>query len=324
MNLFDLHCDTAGECYNRKIPLLSNDLHVSLSKGDMFDKWSQLFAVWIPDEIRGEKAKKYFCNVYSNFKKELSYNTEKIKLCKSFDDYQAAISSSKCAAFLTVEGASALCSSKMMDYAQQIGVKLVTLTWNADNEIAGGCQSNTDLGFTEFGKHFIKELEKANIIADVSHINRKSFFELMDMETDVPVIASHSNSASVLLKTRIDSKDRWFSERRLLTDEQIKLLIERKSLIGLNFCNSFLGDPGDDGFSAVLRHAEHILSLGGEDSICIGSDFDGCEMNPELSGLDKMFDLYCFLSKSGLENSILDKMFYKNAENFFISVLQKG
>ena len=66
MKLFDLHCDTAGECCNREIPLYDNDLHINLRKGNILDKWCQVFAIWIPDELRGKAAYDYYIKVLEN------------------------------------------------------------------------------------------------------------------------------------------------------------------------------------------------------------------------------------------------------------------
>ena len=86
MKLFDLHCDTAGECFKQKIPLKSNNLHIDLCKGESLDEWMQVFAIWIPDELRGEAALEYFRAVYENFNKEIRLNADKIKLCQGFSD----------------------------------------------------------------------------------------------------------------------------------------------------------------------------------------------------------------------------------------------
>ncbi len=323
MNFFDLHCDTAGECFKQRKALAENDFHISLCKGKGLDKWAQLFAIWITDDLRGKTAESYYNAAVENFRREISQNSEKIKLCKDLHDYYEAINSGRCAAFLTVEGASAVCGEGGLERAKHDGVKAVTLTWNSKNEIACGCQDEENGGFTQRGKSFIRELGEKNIIADVSHLNRKGFYELMAAETDAPIIASHSNSASVLDKTRTESLDKFFSMRRLLEDEQIKLLIERGGLIGLNFCNSFLGDPGDDGFEAVFRHAAKILELGGEDVLAMGSDFDGCDINPELAGLDRIPALYDYFLLRGAGKELAEKIFFCNAEKFFIGVLQK-
>ena len=66
----------------------------------------------------------------------------------------------------------------------------------------------------------------------------------------------------------------------------------------------------------------HILDLGGENALAIGSDYDGCEINPELAGIDKIPALRGFLARNGINNLILDKIFFENSNNFFKNILQ--
>ena len=60
MRLFDLHCDTLGECLRTGKSLVRSDLQLDLERGRSFSRWAQCFAVWIPDELRGEEAVRYF------------------------------------------------------------------------------------------------------------------------------------------------------------------------------------------------------------------------------------------------------------------------
>ncbi|MCL2486433.1 MAG: hypothetical protein FWE86_02395, partial [Oscillospiraceae bacterium] len=59
MDFFDLHCDTAYEC---AVELDGRDLtegayHLGLDRAaGKFDKWRQVFAVFMPDELRGQAA----------------------------------------------------------------------------------------------------------------------------------------------------------------------------------------------------------------------------------------------------------------------------
>lgn len=320
MKLFDLHCDTAGECCNREIPLYDNNLHISLCKGNILDKWCQVFAIWIPDELRGKAAYDYFIKVLENHKNEIKRNSDRIKLCQRFSDIDDAVNNGKCAAITAVEGGSPFAENDAIFIAKEQGVKLITLTWNAENELGYGCQSGSDSGLKECGKKLLRNMRELNIAADVSHLNRAGFYDAVS--SGARVIASHSDCENVLQKTRKDSEDKLFSCRRSLNNEQIKLLIETDGLIGINFCKSFLGDEGDDGFDAVYRHISHILNLGGENVLAIGSDFDGCEINPELAGIDKIPGLYAFLNGKGMDSPLLDKIFYDNAMNFFKNVLQ--
>lgn len=319
MKLFDLHCDTAGECYNKKIPLSDNNLHINLCKGEVLDEWCQVFAIWIPDELRGENAFEYFVKVLENHGNEIKKNSDKIKLCQRFSDIEEAVKSKKCAAITAVEGGSPFAEKGAIFIAKEYGVKLITLTWNAENELGYGCQSGSDSGLKECGKTLLRNMRDLGIVADVSHLNRAGFYDAVS--SGARVIASHSDCESVLMKTRKDSEDKFFSCRRSLDDEQIKLLVECNGLIGINFCKSFLGDESDDGFDAVYRHISHILDLGGENILAIGSDFDGCNINPELAGVDKIPDLYAYLNGKGMDFSLLDKIFFDNAMNFFKNVL---
>ena len=60
-----------------------------------------------------------------------------------------------------------------------------------------------------------------------------------------------------------------------------------------------------------------MLSLGCEDVIAFGSDFDGCDMIDELKGVHKMKGVYENLLKQGFDESVLNKIFYNNAKRFF-------
>ena len=320
MRLFDLHCDTAGECFNGKKSLLRSDLHIDLCKGECLDEWMQIFAIWIPDELRGEAALDYFKKVHTNFIEQINLNNGKIEMYQGLSVVEDNKNSPLCRAIISCEGGSPFAFEDGIEVAKSCGVKVITLTWNAENELGYGCQSGSENGLKPLGKRLLKDMAANKIVADVSHLNRKGFYDAI--QSEAAVIASHSNSVSVLKKYRKDSEDKFFSCRRSLDDEQIKLLSERGGLIGLNFCKSFLGDEGDDGFEAAYRHLYHMLELGAENTLAIGSDFDGCEINPELCGVDKMPAFEAFLRSKGLGDNLIDKIFFENANKFFKSILQ--
>ena len=109
MNLIDFHCDTLSECYNRKSEIYKNDLHIDLERGKrVFNKYCQVFAVWIPDEKRGDEAYDYFNNVYAFFEKQLLKNYNTVAFCCSSGEMDNAFGENKIAAFLSVEGGAVL------------------------------------------------------------------------------------------------------------------------------------------------------------------------------------------------------------------------
>ena len=66
----------------------------------------------------------------------------------------------------------------------------------------------------------------------------------------------------------------------------------------------------------ILKHAEHFLSLGGEDTLSFGADFDGCELPDDINGIDSMGNIYELFLKHNYSEELLDKIFYKNALKF--------
>lgn len=140
MRLFDLHCDTIGECWKQKKDLFENNLHLSLQRGSAYAPWRQVFAVFIPDSCRGEAAWNYFQGIYDDFLHQLETHKDAVSFCRTSDELARAEREGKCAAILSVEGGAVL--GGRLDRIQKLhamGVRLITLTWNGANELGCGC-----------------------------------------------------------------------------------------------------------------------------------------------------------------------------------------
>ncbi len=279
MNFFDLHCDTAYKMYTEKQDFYKNSLSVSGKKGRIFKKWYQTFAVWVPE--KNENPFNFYKAVLSNLKCKLKGNVTPV---------------------FAVEGGTVLENKIENLYKlQNDGVKLLTLTWNGENQIAGGVESQKAL--TDFGKAVIKEMNALNMAVDLSHLNEKSFFSAVAL-AEKP-ICSHSNCKAVL------------SVPRNLSDSQIKLIKEKQGLIGINFYPAFLGDSF---YNAVYQNIYHLCEIGCENNIAIGSDFDGGDMCDEMSDITKIPNLYEVLWLKGLNDRLLGKIFFENAYNFYLNL----
>ncbi|MBR2875795.1 MAG: membrane dipeptidase [Clostridia bacterium] len=306
MKLFDLHCDTIGECHKQKASLRKNNLNVSLEKGQVPEDYTQVFAIWIPDELRKEKAVKYFDEVCDFYESELHRNKDLIVHCNSLPESEKRIKS-----ILAVEGGAALGGDiSGLYHLYDRGVRVLTLTWNAENEIASGafCEKG---GLTEFGKKVINKSEILGMVVDVSHLNRQSFFDVAENSTK-PFIASHSNP---------DTVENYYGKKRNLTDEQIDIIKNRGGLIGLNFCADFFDVDGKSGVEAFKAHLSYLLERGCEDIISIGSDFDGCTLTSGIESLSSMESVFESLLSSGFSEDILKGVFYRNAKRFFSKML---
>ncbi len=299
MRLFDLHCDTIGECCKRGLSLKENYLHIDLKRGSTLGSYTQVFAIWIPDELRGGATLNYFNKTADYFYDSLEVNSDIISLFKNKKETPVK-------AILSVEGGSACGGSiEGLEHLKNRGVSLITLTWNNKNEIASGAFSEG--GFTQFGKAFVRKAEESGVIMDASHLNRESFFELSDIATK-PFIASHSNA---------DIVGNFYAHKRNLNKDQILCIKELGGLIGLNFCKDFIETEESKGIDALVRQIDYFLELGCDEVLALGSDYDGCEINGELCGIEKMPVIFEKILKYGFDNTLLEKIFFGNAQNFF-------
>lgn len=277
LNFFDLHCDTPYECYIKNQEFEKNTLAVSAVKGAIFNKWYQTFAIWIKDNA--ENPFLLYNNILNDFKVKLKDKPDNLT------------------PLFALEGGAAIENEECLFKMREDGIKIITLTWNGENNIAGGFK--TEKGLTDFGKKVIDIMNKTKIACDLSHLNIKSFYKVIE-RSDYP-LATHSNCNKV------------FEHPRNLSDEQIRLMAQKGGIIGICAYPEFLSK---EPFEGMYLNILHLLDLGFKNSIAIGTDFDGAKMDTRLDSIDKIPLLYAFLSERGLSKELLDKIFYENANNF--------
>lgn len=303
MNCFDLHCDTAGECYRKKQTLAENDLALSFGRTVRYEKWAQIFAVWIDDDLRGDAAWNYFLGASDYFFRQLAENAPAVSFCRTGAELKRAAAEGKRAALLSAEGSAAFGGSlERLREAERIGLRLVTLTWNGRCEAGDGCGVPEAGGLTPFGFDLLREMERLGVTADVSHLSEAGFWDVARAARR-PFAASHSDSAAVR------------AHRRNLTDAQFCEIAQGGGLVGLNFFADFLREKGACA-EDVVRHAEHFLELGGENTLALGSDFDGGTPCAGLARVEEEGSLHgLFVREFGRETA--DRIFWGNAFRFF-------
>lgn len=303
MRLFDLHSDTITELYKKNGSLIHNDGHISLDRAGYLTEYVQDYAVFIPDEYRGKAAVDYFDNVYAYYRKQIENIADMSEYSQQKD--------TKFKAILSVEGGAAINGTvEGLHHLADCGVKLITVTWNGRNELASGCFDEEDIGLTPFGREAVREMEKLAIAADVSHLSVKGFYDLADI-AEKPFIASHSCC---------DIVDNFKAKHRNLTKEQVSIISEHGGIIGINLWEKLLGNE-DNSFDAVLRHMSTMIEWGGEKCVAMGTDFDGCSINDDLAGIEKLAQLSEYLSKHGFSDKLIDCILFENADKFFTNLL---
>ncbi len=288
MKLFDLHCDTITKLFSLKQGLFDGEAQVNIKKSKVLEDWRQIFAIFIPDTVRSTDALEYFLAVSNYYKQQIFANYDKMDV--------------KSKHLLSVEGGAVLAGNlENIEILRENNVKLLTLTWNGENELGFGADCNKRL--KQLGLECVKKLEDSNIVVDVSHLSDAGFYDVASI-ANRPFVATHSNSRKVR------------DHRRNLTDEQFKHICSIGGIVGINFHKPFVTKDGEY-MTQLLNHIEHFLSLGGEDVVCIGSDFDGADMHESLDSIEKISTLVDALVSVKYSEELINKIMFKNAFDFF-------
>lgn len=301
MKYFDLHCDTATAAFVHDCNLFENIGHVDLKRGSVFDTWVQVFAIFINDDYRGNDALERFNQIHAFISRTIDGNEDKFNLIQNNGSFE--VKPNICNMIISVEGGCVLAGDiENITMLKEHNIKLLTLTWNGDNEIGSGVLGSGGR-LTRFGVDCVRELERNNIAIDISHLNEYGVDDVFTHATK-PLLASHSNSFECC------------DHVRNLNKSQLQYLIENKGLCGLNLYTKFLTHNEDCTLDDFHHHIDYILSLGGEDILAIGSDFDGAIMPDFCNDISFIPALDKCVAK-WYNKKIADKIFYTNAYNFF-------
>ena len=243
MKVVDMHCDTISAIHlqqkdGQSISLKHNDLHLSLEKMQKGDYLLQNFAMFTPLNMTDD-AWQYAHDLIDTFYHEVNQYPDLIGIVKNYQDIQDNIQKQRMSALLTLEeGAVVRNQIQHLQHYYDLGVRMITLTWNFSNGIGYPNFSMDDPnhgyhtcdnvhGLTEFGKAYVQECERLGIIIDVSHLSDAGFEDVYRLTTK-PFVASHSNARSVC------------PHARNLTDEMILKLEREKEEAIKPYLDNFL------------------------------------------------------------------------------------
>jgi len=151
-------------------------------------------------------------------------------------------------------------------------------------------------------------MERVGMAADTAHLNDKSFWELCEF-AEKPFINTHSNSRKIC------------GHKRNVTDEMFAEIVRRGGVLGLNYGKRFIREDGSNGsVNDMLKHIHHFLELGGEDTLALGSDYDGTDLPDYLEGIDKIGSFAESIERSGIPRGVVDKILFGNANRYLKSL----
>ncbi len=302
MKVFDLHCDTIYKLTKGEFNIKENNGHITeeaLLKGNYL---AQCFAIYIPRDVLGEDSFSYFQKQYDFYKNILSASSV-LDSAKTIEDIENNCKSNKVSAVLTVENAELLNRKlERLKYLEDCGVKILGLIHNGENCIGfphSADKKSDNLPLKNFGREVVDAVNSTNMLIDVSHLNYAGFYEVAAL-CKKPFIATHSACRNLQ------------DNSRNLYDDQIEKLAQSGGIIGVPFYSHFLNGSTKTEISDIIRHIEHIIKVGGDETVAFGTDFDGMECEMFLNSCAEMPILAeAIIQKFGF--SVAEKICYKNA-----------
>lgn len=308
MFYIDGHCDTLSKALDGNTDLAENDLQFSFNNADKLGGGIQILASFVDTKYLNSKNGGFNrCNdildKFNNYQSK--YNCD--LLIKDRTSLLQTLDCNKTKALLSIENGAAISNNiENVDYFYNRGVRMMSVTWNDDNELGTGAKTKSDKGLTKLGFEYVKKLGKLGIIIDVSHLSEKSFWDVISLGYG-NIVASHSNVYELCKNSRN------------LKDEQIKAIAKSGGVIGICYYTDFLNNKRKANVSDIVEHIKYIKELVGIDYVGLGSDFDGMSLEKtadEVKSILAINNIKNTLRKHGISQEDIEKIMWKNWYNF--------
>lgn len=140
----------------------------------------------------------------------------------------------------------------------QLGVRMVSLTWNRRNSFADGAAEVG--GLSRLGSELVRRLARLNVILDLAHASEATFWEALEQSEDARVAVSHAGCRALT------------DTPRNLADDQLRALADRDGVLGMMMLPLAI-DPHRRTISRVVDHLEHAVEVMGIGHVGFGGDF---------------------------------------------------
>ena len=141
----------------------------------------------------------------------------------------------------------------------EMGVRVMQLTYNNQNELGSSCYEANDNGLARFGKEVVREMNRAGVLIDLSHVGDRTTLDAVK-HSQKPVAITHANPDSL------------FPHKRNKSDAVLHALRDNGGVIG---CAAYRNIAGDYYCKTVDNWCELVkktVDIVGIDHVGIGTD----------------------------------------------------
>ena len=141
----------------------------------------------------------------------------------------------------------------------ELGIRVMQLTYNNQNELGGSCYEEVDGGLSRFGREVVREINRAGMLVDLSHVGEKTTLDTIEW-SQKPIAVTHANAASL------------FPHRRNKSDAILKALSEKGGIIGCVTYRNITPVAACDSLESWCEMVARTVDIAGIDHVGIGTD----------------------------------------------------
>jgi membrane dipeptidase len=151
---------------------------------------------------------------------------------------------------------------RFVELFAELGVRVVQLTYNNQNDVGGSCYEAHDGGLSRFGREVVSELNRAGVLIDLSHVGERTSRDAIE-HSSAPVAITHANAASL------------YEHPRNKRDETLKALAARGGVIGCALYPNLVGPFYSASLDRWCELVARTIELVGAEHVAVGSDLGG-------------------------------------------------
>ena len=300
---------------------------------------ASFFALYIPAELSVDQARGHMWRLFDELERQVAATLPAgppegrgVAFARNAAEVLANKANGRLSVMIGLENGSPIGNDlSMISALYERGVRYITLTHSADNQICDSCTGGGKWGgLSPFGREVILEMNRVGMLIDVAHSSWSTIEDVLSLSS-APIAythgcchalaAHHRNLPDPLLRGIADGGGvvgmsvypPFLSEAfcRALSDSRLedKMWIE----------SEFNADPGNPlkarswwavqdelaslprpGVGRVVDHIEHAVSVCGVGGVGIGTDFDGIEVTADgLEDISKMGAIFVEMRRRG-------------------------
>ena len=352
MTVLDAHCDAPSQMVRLRDFGADNAFaQVDFPKMRRGGMDASFFAAYVPARLQGQAATDYARHLLDETARQVAQNADCVAFARCADGVRRNRKAGLTSVLLGIENASALQESfELLREFYRRGVRYVTLTHSADNQVGDSCTGKgTWGGLSPFGKRLIPEMNRRRMLIDVAHAADSTIRDVLAL-SEKPVAYTHGACRALASHRRNlpDALIRDIAEGGgivcisiyppFLSDDFVRTLAESGLEANLSVEDAFIQDPADPakraaweavqrelqalprpGVERVADHIEHAVSVAGVEHVGIGTDYDGIEVTVRgLEDISRFPLLWDVLRRRGFSRREVELIAGKN----FLRVLK--